>query len=137
MPRRVRPKKLFLTIGERVKAFRLAAGLTQEEVAEGHAPGESLANKGHISSIEHGLANPTVETLQRIAEALEGLDVELVDLVIDPDESPRHALIALSRTLPDEALGEILAKYGPVPELVPRKRKRTHHRASGARPKAR
>ncbi|MDC3958598.1 helix-turn-helix domain-containing protein [Polyangium jinanense] len=136
MPRRVRPKKLFLTIGERLKAFRLAAGLTQEEVAEGHAPGESFANKGHISSIEHGLANPTVETLQRIAEALEG-DVELVDLVIDPDESLRHAVIALSRTLPDEVLGEILVKYGPVPELVPRKRKRTHHRASGARPKAR
>ncbi|MDI1482050.1 helix-turn-helix transcriptional regulator [Polyangium sp. y55x31] len=133
MPRRVRPKKLFLTIGERVKAFRLAAGLTQEEVAEG----ESLANKGHISSIEHGLANPTVETLQRIAEALEGLDVELVDLVVDPEESPRHALIALSRTLSDEVLAEILEKYGPVPELVPRKRERAHHRASGARPKAR
>ncbi|MDI1444922.1 helix-turn-helix transcriptional regulator [Polyangium sp. 6x1] len=136
MPRRVRPKKLFLTIGERVKAFRLAAGLTQEEVAEGHAP-EALANKGHISSIEHGLANPTVETLQRIAEALEGLDVELVDLVVSPDESLRHAVIALSRTLSDEALGEILAKHGPLPELVPRKRKRTQHRASGARPKAR
>ncbi|MRG96955.1 helix-turn-helix domain-containing protein [Polyangium spumosum] len=134
MPRRVRPKKLFLSIGERLKAFRLAAGLTQEEVAEGHDPDESFANKGHISSIEHGLANPTVETLQRIAEAL---GVELVDLVVSPDESPRHALIALSRTLSDEALAEILKKHGPVPELVPRKRKRMHHRASGARSKAR
>jgi transcriptional regulator with XRE-family HTH domain len=131
MPRRDSPDDLFLSIGERVKAFRLAAGLTQEEVAE------ALTRKGHISSLEHGLANPTVETLQRIAEALEGLDVEIVDLVVSPEKSRRHAVIALSRTLSEEALGEILAKHGPVPELVPRKRKRTHHRASGARPRAR
>ncbi len=132
MPRRDSPEDLFLAIGERVKTFRLAAGLTQEELAE------ALTRKGHISSLEHGLANPTVETLQRIAEVLEGpLDVELVDLVVSPDKDLRHAVIALTRTLSEEALQAILAAYGPVPQLVPRKRKRSHHRASGARSKAR
>jgi len=140
MPRRETPQALCLAIGKRVKAFRLAAGLTQDEVADIDGASEALAGKkGHISSVEHGLGNPTVQTLERIAEALDEPlgGVEIVDLLVSPESSLRHAVIELTRTLSEEALSEILSRYGPAPELVPQKRKRVRHRASGARPKAR
>lgn len=138
MPRRDRPERLFVAIGERVRTFRLAAGLTQEEVADAHGDELTLTHKGHVSSLEHGLVNPTVETLQRIAETLaDPLDVELVDLVTFPHENTRHAVIALTRTLSEKQLREILATYGPLPELAPKARKKPRNRAEGARRRAR
>lgn len=54
-----------MTIGERIKEFRLKAGLTQSELAEKLGiPYQS------IGQWERGLRSPKIETLQKIAEAL-------------------------------------------------------------------
>ena len=52
-------------LGQRVKNFREAKGLTQQELEL-----EIGAACGHISRIESGKINPTKETLFRISEAL-------------------------------------------------------------------
>ncbi|MBX3197263.1 MAG: helix-turn-helix transcriptional regulator [Labilithrix sp.] len=52
-------------MGERVRAARLDAGLTQEEAAA-----RSGIDYKRWQRIEHGIANPTVATLARIALAL-------------------------------------------------------------------
>ena len=54
-----------MTIGERIKEFRLKAGLTQSELAAKLGiPYQS------IGQWERGLRSPKIETLQKIAEAL-------------------------------------------------------------------
>lgn len=54
-----------MTIGERIKEFRLKAGLTQSELAEKLGiPYQS------IGQWERGLRSPKIETLQKIASAL-------------------------------------------------------------------
>ena len=60
-------------IAARMRAERVESGLSQEEAA-------SRAQLGykHWQEIEGGRANPTLETLVRIAKAL---DVELWDIV--------------------------------------------------------
>jgi transcriptional regulator with XRE-family HTH domain len=99
------------------------------------------SNKGHLSSIENGRGNPTIETLERMARALgKELRLDLTDLVISPSEKLRHAVISRLRTLEDKQLGEVLAfllsEYGPEPPLVRKTRKRPRHRAEGRKPKA-
>lgn len=54
-----------MTTGERIKAARINAGLTQRELAE--RLNVSFVN---ISQWENGVRNPKIETLQRIADAL-------------------------------------------------------------------
>lgn len=62
-------------IGSRVLQERLAAGLTQRQLAD--ASGIAQAD---ISRIERGQSNPTTETLQALARPL-GVTLELVPLV--------------------------------------------------------
>ena len=60
--------------GEAVAAARARKGLSQKELAE-----VTGIDQGDISRIERGIANPSVGTLNRIAEALEGkLVIEIV-----------------------------------------------------------
>jgi transcriptional regulator with XRE-family HTH domain len=57
------------TIGERIKSARVAASMTQLQLA--HALGRTGDDAGaYISRVESGETEPRVETLQRIAEAL-------------------------------------------------------------------
>ncbi len=51
--------------GRRVRAKRLALKLSQTQLAE-----KSRSGVSHISGIERGLSNPTLETMIRISEAL-------------------------------------------------------------------
>ena len=59
-------------LGHRIKALRKARGLTQEKLGE-----ESKVNYKFLGSLERGLENPSVATLEKIATALE---VELMEL---------------------------------------------------------
>ncbi|WP_227458838.1 helix-turn-helix domain-containing protein [Cupriavidus pauculus] len=52
-------------VGERVKACRIAADLSQEELADA-----AFLDRTRISAIERGVANPTVETLACICSVL-------------------------------------------------------------------
>ncbi len=92
MPRRAQPHPLSLLIGQRVRALREAAHLT----LEGLAFESEIGSKGHLSDLERGLLHPTVQTLERLAQRL---DVQLLDLVIDPQRDPRHALVDVAREL--------------------------------------
>lgn len=59
-------------IGARVLQHRLAAGLTQQQLAS-----ESGIAQGDISRIERGQSNPTTETLEALAVPL-GVTLDLV-----------------------------------------------------------
>ena len=60
-------------IGQRVKALRLMADLSQDELAQ-HAG----LQRTHIGRIEGGKYAVNIETLQAIAEAL-GMTVDIID----------------------------------------------------------
>jgi transcriptional regulator with XRE-family HTH domain len=56
---------LATALGKRVKACRIAADKSQEELAH-----DALVDRTYISSIERGVANPSVETLANICYCL-------------------------------------------------------------------
>ena len=60
-------------IGARVKALRLMAGLSQDELA-----GRAGLQRTHIGRIEGGRYSVNIETLQAIAEAF-GMTVDIID----------------------------------------------------------
>ncbi|HVW40940.1 MAG TPA: helix-turn-helix transcriptional regulator [Amycolatopsis sp.] len=74
MPRPSSPSPASKELGRRVLAARTAVpGLTQEKLAHRL----DIAHSG-ISDIERGLANPTFETIVRVADALGTDPAELV-----------------------------------------------------------
>ena len=60
-------------IGQRVKALRTMAGLTQQELAD-----RAGLQRTHIGRIEDGIYGVQTETLQQVAEAL-GMTVDIID----------------------------------------------------------
>jgi transcriptional regulator with XRE-family HTH domain len=67
-------------VGRNVRRFRLAKGLTQEDLTEA-----SGVSQQYISELERGARNPTIDTLAKIALAL---GVTTTDLFApDPDPS--------------------------------------------------
>src|SRR3954454_540480 len=52
-------------VGERLRSLRVAAGLTQSDLAEGRF------SKEYVSQIERGKTRPTAETLEWLAGRLE------------------------------------------------------------------
>lgn len=97
MPRRQKSDPIAKAFGARVRALRQERGLTIEKLAYTIDEG----SKGHLSSLERGLVMPTVETLMKLAQALEVLPA---DLVSDPEGSARENLIELSRNSRQEAI---------------------------------
>ena len=61
-------------VGENVKRARIAAGLTQEQLAE-----RSGFSQQYLSDLERGRRNPTVVTLFELAQALNVSHVRLVE----------------------------------------------------------
>jgi len=66
---------------------RNKSGLTQKELSE-----RTGINQGDISRIERGSANPSLNTLKKLAE---GMNMTL-QLVFSPAESTQHAVIRKS-----------------------------------------
>jgi transcriptional regulator with XRE-family HTH domain len=122
MPRRRTPDPLAQAVGQRIRQLRQEAGLTMEKLAFE----SELGSKGHLSNIERGLARPTVQTLQVLADRL---GVLLLDLVTFPEADDRQRVIDLTRTLPKGPLRKLLrelsqepaAAVTPKPVLQPRK----------------
>ena len=100
MPRRGSPDPLAQAVGARIRELRGAAGLTLEKLAW-----ESDIGKGHLSDVEKGLAVPTILTLQRLADRL---GVLLLDLVTFPERDDRQKLVERSRRLSASAIRAIL-----------------------------
>jgi len=78
---RLKPK---LDLGRQILDLRLAHGWTQEELAQ--RVGTRQAN---ISRLENGLLNPSVDLLQKVADAL---GAELI-VTLELDEQRRHASV--------------------------------------------
>ncbi|MEU0522783.1 helix-turn-helix domain-containing protein [Streptomyces niveus] len=68
-------------VGNRIRAARIQAGLTQEAVAL-----RAGMNYGHYNRIEQGHASPLLDTLFRLADAI---DVPLADLVREENPGRR------------------------------------------------
>lgn len=62
---------LLQLIGERIRQFRKAKGLTQEELAE-----KAGVNASYMGTVERGDRNISIETLEKI---MQGLDVSPTD----------------------------------------------------------
>lgn len=60
-------------VGENVRRARLAAGLTQEQLAE-----RSGFSQQYLSGLEQGKRNPTIVSIYELANALGVSHVELV-----------------------------------------------------------
>jgi len=67
-------------IGDNIRLIRQKSGLSQEQLAL-----LSNMNTSYIGQIERGEKNPTVRTLEKIADALE---ISITDLFASPD-SPK------------------------------------------------
>ena len=72
---------LAATIGKRIREVRNVQGISLEELSF-----KAGLNAAHLGQIERGLRNPTIETLERIATAL---DVSFYDLVCSSEALPR------------------------------------------------
>lgn len=89
-------------VGDRIWSLRRSKGLTQKQLAEKSGVGLKL-----IRGIERGKADPSVEDLKRIAEAL---GVEIIDLVRiegekrDTSEVKRELLETIDQTEDKEKL---------------------------------
>lgn len=77
------------TLGERIRAERLRAGLSQSELAE-----RSGISKPTLSRYENDHVLPSVATLQRLTGAL---DIPLSKLVADPADGEGFMIDALRR----------------------------------------
>jgi transcriptional regulator with XRE-family HTH domain len=108
MPRRSIPNPLAQAIGLRIKQLRQEQGVTGEKLAYE----SDVSSKGFLSDIEHGLAMPSLVTLERIALRLE---VSLFDLLVIPDQSVRAKVVDLTRRLPKPALDRLLRELTAQP----------------------
>lgn len=68
-------------IGKQIKTLRQARDMSQEELAE-----KSSLNPKYLSGIERGKANPTLDVLTRLADALKVGVPELFNYELEPKE---------------------------------------------------
>ena len=94
-------------LGERVRQLRVAAGLTQTELA-----GDRFS-KEYISQIERGKTKPTTETVEWLALRL-GVDTSFLQSGVSADDRARaEAILARADALLDEhRFDDALAEYG-------------------------
>ncbi|MBZ5737400.1 helix-turn-helix domain-containing protein [Nocardioides mangrovi] len=120
------------TLGDRVRAARLRAGLTQAQVAA------DTMSVGYISRIESGSRRPDPTLLETIAERL-GVTVDELLVGVSPDRMLElrvmldHAELALGTGSPQAAL-EPLARIlsDPQTESVPDLRRRASYLQASA-----
>ena len=92
MPRRTEPDAYTSKIGTRLRELRLERNMSLGELADA-----AEVSKGHLSSIEPGLAAITSQTIARLAK---GLGLPPFYLVASPLEDDRDHVAELVRKLP-------------------------------------
>ncbi|MRG92844.1 helix-turn-helix domain-containing protein [Polyangium spumosum] len=75
MPRRTVPDPFASQVGGRIRELRLERGMSLAELADA-----SELSKGHLSSVEHGLAAITIQTISRLARGAQSAAPLLADL---------------------------------------------------------
>ena len=96
MPRRIEPEPNAAKIGARLRELRLERNLSLADLAD-----LSQLSKGHLSSVEHGLAAITVQTIARLAT---GLNVPAMYILVSPTDSDLDQVAELLRKLPQPEL---------------------------------
>ena len=106
-------------LGERLRQLRVAAGLTQTDLA-----GERFS-KEYISQIERGKTRPTPETVDWLALRL-GVDAGFLASGVSADERAKaETILARADALSQEhRFDEALAEYTPRAAGRPRDRRR-------------
>jgi len=92
LPRRTEAKPFCLKVGARIRELRQERGMSLHDLAVAGA-----MSKGHLSSIEQGLAAITIETLERIARAL---GVPSLCIITFPADDDLDRIAELARKLP-------------------------------------
>jgi transcriptional regulator with XRE-family HTH domain len=75
MPRRDAPTALLATVGAKIRGARIKNGWTLKEIST-----MTGFSHGQLSDIENGRVNVTIETLARVALALEVPMTSLIDI---------------------------------------------------------
>ena len=92
MPRRLEADPYALKIGERIRDLRLERNMSLADLAD-----VSEISKGHLSSIEHGLAAITIQTISRLAK---GLELPPLYILAAPADSECEQVVEMVRKLP-------------------------------------
>ena len=92
MPRRSTPDTFALQVGTRIRELRAERGMSLGALADA-----SALSKGHLSSVEHGLAAITIHTINRLAE---GFEVPPMYLLTFAKEDERAHAAELIRNMP-------------------------------------
>lgn len=92
MPRRTEPDPQTAKLGARLRELRTERTMSLNELADA-----SEVSKGHLSSIEHGLAAITIQTISRLAK---GLGLPPFYLLTSPADDERDQIAELIRRLP-------------------------------------
>jgi len=91
-----RPAPISVALGQRIKKCRHAAEKSQETLAF-----EAHVDRTYISSIERGIANPSIETLANICHALNVTLAELFEPLGDVSLAPTGERRANAATPPE------------------------------------
>ncbi|MCA9665988.1 MAG: helix-turn-helix domain-containing protein [Myxococcales bacterium] len=97
---REEPDPLAAKVGARIRQLRDECEISFDAFVE-----EAEIGRGHLSELERGLVVPTLSTLAKLARALE---IELLDLLTFPEDSPRQAAVDLTRQLPQAQIRALL-----------------------------
>ena len=94
MPRRTEPGVETSKLGARLRALRIERNMSLGDLAD-----LSLVSKGHLSSIEHGLAAITIPTILRLAK---GLDLPPFYMLVSPADDDRDQIAEFLRNMPSQ-----------------------------------
>lgn len=92
MPRRNMPDPYAQQVGARIRELRLERNMSLADLAAA-----SELSKGHLSSVEHGLAAITIGTIQRLAR---GFDLPPLYILAFAAEDEYSKIVELLRALP-------------------------------------
>ena len=103
----------------RLRELRTLQRLTLEAVVELGGGG----SPGRLSRLERGAVSPTLRTVEELARALE---VDPIDLLIDPQIDPRHRLVAASTDAGPADMSAAVAILDPEQRHAPTARTVRH-----------
>jgi transcriptional regulator with XRE-family HTH domain len=92
MPRRTESDPQTAKIGARLRELRVERNMSLGDLSDA-----AEVSKGHLSSIEHGLAAITIQTISRLAK---GLGLPPFYLLTSPADDDRDQIAELIRKLP-------------------------------------
>ncbi|MDC3960631.1 helix-turn-helix domain-containing protein [Polyangium jinanense] len=114
MPRRTEPSPFSSKVGARIRELRLERNMSLPALGEA-----SSISKGHLSNIEHGFAAITIETVDRIARAL---DIPPLYILAFPTEDERARIADAVRKLPKAEWKKLRKEIEGRAPAAPKKR---------------